>query len=108
MSEIPAAIPAPGMETINGFTIIGEYYVTSQERVIIGYRETKHLDGNDRLICEFMTARTRPRSESPREWYSGNYFSGTFSTAENRQKAFADFVRRADWDGIYAAGHGRD
>lgn len=84
-------------EKMNGFSIIGEFHVSSLERVIIGYRELATLSDRGTPVCEFVTARCAPRCDSPREWYWGNYFTSN-STAQNRRNAFADFVKRCDMD----------
>jgi hypothetical protein len=80
------------METLNGYTIVGEWYVTPRERVIAGYR---NVDRNGEHFTVWVTARCLPRDENPREWHWGHYFDLTES-AINKRDAMADFAARSD------------
>lgn len=79
------------METMNGYTIVGEWYVSPSERVIAGYKDA---DMPGRHFTVWVTARCKPRNENPKEWYWGHYFDRTDS-ARNKNDAMVDFAERA-------------
>lgn len=80
------------MEILNGYTIVGEWYVSPRERVIAGYRNVDNAKGHHTV---WVTARAIPRDENPREWYWGHYFDSSESHV-NKRDAMADFAERSD------------